>query len=130
MIAFTIPGEAVPWARAGGKGKVRFTPKKQASFMGVLKLFGERAMAGRPPLSGAIEMKVAAVYAKPASWSRKKAAETSWKTSRPDADNLSKIVADALNSLVFLDDAQVASLHVWKTYGPQAQLRVEVREIA
>ena len=130
MIAFTVPGEAVPWARAGGNGKVRFTPKKQASFMGVLKLFGERAMGGRLPLPGAIELKVVAVYATPRSWSKNKAAGSTWKTSRPDADNISKIVADALNALVFLDDAQIASLHVWKAYGPQAELRVEVREIA
>lgn len=127
-IDFYVPGQAVPWARAGGHGKTRFTPKKQGSFMGVLKLYAQRAMAGAMPLDGPLAMQVQAVYAWPASWSRKRreAPAMAWKTSRPDADNLYKIVADALNGVVYGDDAQIARVAISKTYGAHPGLHVSV----
>lgn len=127
-IEFTIPGDAVPWARAGAHGKVRFTPAKQRSYMAVLKDFGARAMQGTSPIEGPIELSVMAVYAWPKSMSSKKRAlpGAEWKSSRPDADNLSKIVKDALNTITFRDDAQVASLHVWKKFGDVPRLSVKI----
>ncbi len=68
------------------------------------------------------------------SWPKKRAAAAKWRTSKPDADNLAKIVADAMNAIVFADDAQVASLIVQKTYGPLAGVTVTAtlldREVA
>ena len=50
FIAFHIPGDVVPFARSGGNGKVRFTPKKQRDFMALVKLAAHQAMNGQPPL--------------------------------------------------------------------------------
>jgi Holliday junction resolvase RusA-like endonuclease len=129
LIAFTVPGEAVPWSRAGSNSGQRFTPRKQANFMGAIKLFASQAMAGTKPFEGPVELSIRATYLIPASWPAKRKAAASWKTSKPDADNLGKIVADALNALAYADDAQVASLIVQKRYGPLAGLTISVASL-
>lgn len=124
-ITFVVPGEAVPFARSGGgKTVARFTPAKQRSAMGAVKLFCRRAMSGAPPIEGAIELSIAATYLRP-----KARRDDVWKTSRPDADNLSKLIKDALNTVAWRDDAQVCSLHVWKRYGDVAQVAVRIVEL-
>lgn len=124
-IAFVVPGDAVPFARAGGgKTVARFTPAKQRSAMGVVKLFCQRAMAGAPVIEGAIELSIDAVYLRP-----KARRMATWKTSRPDADNLSKLIKDALNTVAWRDDAQVCSLHVWKRYGDTARVQIKIVEL-
>lgn len=125
-ISFTIPGEAVPFARAGGgKTVARFTPAKQRSAMGTVKLFCQTAMQGSVPLEGAIELSIAAYYLRPKS----RKADV-WKTSRPDADNLSKLIKDALNTVAWRDDAQVCSLHVWKQYDDVSRVVIKIEELA
>lgn len=47
---------------------------------------------------------------------------------RPDADNVLKIVADALNGLAYHDDAQIVSATVTKLYGPEPMVRVWISE--
>lgn len=119
----------MPWARAGG-GKTghRFTPAKQRSYAGVLKLFCQRAMNGGTPLAGPVELSVMAEWGWPKSWNskRRNAPGAQWKTSRPDGDNISKLVKDALNTVAWADDAQVVSLHVWKRYSETPRLVVKI----
>jgi Holliday junction resolvase RusA-like endonuclease len=123
-IAFTIPGEPVAFARSNSNGSVRFTPKRQRDFMAMVKLAAHTAMNGDPPLDGPIDLKIRAVYLVPTSWSKKRAAEARWRTARPDADNIAKLVADSINEIVYGDDAQVVSLTVQKVYGPIAGVTV------
>jgi Holliday junction resolvase RusA-like endonuclease len=124
FVAFTIPSEPIAFARSGGNGKVRFTPKRQRDFMALVQLAAHQAMNGQPPLDGPIELQIRAVYRVPSSWPKKRAATARWRTSKPDADNIAKIVSDACNEIVFGDDAQVVSLIVQKTYGPIAGVMV------
>ena len=132
QLSFTIPGETVPWARAGVHGKVKFTPKKQSSFMGVVKLFAQTAMRGHPPLDGPLQMVVIAVYAWPKSWSAAKRARPGarWKVSRPDTSNIVKIVEDALNTVLYGDDAQIADSRTIKVYGDVPRCEVRVRGLS
>ena len=129
MIQFTVPGETVPWARSGASGKRHFTSKRQSDFMTAVKTIAAVAMQGRPPLAGPLSMDVRAVYLIPESWSKKRKAEAYWKDSRPDVDNLVKLLADSINTIVFADDAQVAHLNVVKIYGPVAFVRVTVEPL-
>jgi Holliday junction resolvase RusA-like endonuclease len=124
FVSFTIPAEPVAFARSGGNGAVRFTPKRQRDFMALVKLAAHTAMDGEPPIDGPIDLKIRAVYLIPSSWSKKRAANARWRTARPDADNIAKIIADSMNEIVFADDAQVVSLTVQKTYGPIAGVTV------
>lgn len=128
-ISFVVPGIPTPWARAGGRGGIRFTPAKQRSFAAAVKTICAAAMLGAPPLTGPVEMRVMAIYPWPKSWSpRKRAAPgASWKTSRPDIDNCChKLVADALNGIAWTDDALIVSAHAWKCYGDLPGLRVKI----
>jgi Holliday junction resolvase RusA-like endonuclease len=49
-------------------------------------------------------------------------------TKKPDADNICKAVCDAMNGIVYKDDAQVVSLHFTKRYNTIASIHVCVKE--
>lgn len=129
IISFSIPGEPVPFARAGANGKQRFTPKRQSLAMDAVRLHAQRAMAGVAPFEGPVELQIRATYPVPASWSKKKREAAKWKASKPDVDNLGKLVADSLNGIAYVDDAQVVSLTVQKPYGPVPSLTVSIIQI-
>lgn len=132
-IEFTVPGEVVPWARSGGGRSVaRFTPARQRNYMAVLKDYGATAMNGTAPLDCPVELSVLAIYPWPKSWSTKKrtAPGAEWKTSRPDSDNIVKIIKDSLNKIAFTDDAVVASQHVWKRYGEVPLVKIKIARLA
>jgi Holliday junction resolvase RusA-like endonuclease len=129
---FFVPGIPTPWARAGGgKTVVRFTPNKQRSAMGDIKLFCQRAMAGSAPIAEKpVSLQAWAFYPWPASWSAKKRAATVWKMSRPDLDNVTiKIVADALNGVAWIDDGQIAQAMLTKQYSDKPGLFVRVEAL-
>jgi len=97
--------------------------------MWVISHYARRAMAGSPPLEGPIELQLCMIYVRPNTWSKKKKAATFWKSSKPDSDNLAKIFKDAMNQIVWLDDAQVADLRVQKVYGDTAGTIIRIRQI-
>src|SRR3990167_1877842 len=96
-VAFTIPGDIVPWARAGGHGHMRFTPAPQRSYMAAIRTIAADAMAGRPLMDGPVELIVIATWQWPRAMSAKKRAlpYADRKTTRPDAGNTVKLVEDA-----------------------------------
>ena len=126
MIFFTVPGEPLAFARAGRNGKFSFTPAPQRSFMGAVKMFAMQAMAGAGPFDGPLFMDIRAIYLHPASWSVKKKAGTLYKTSKPDVDNLAKLVKDALSTVAYADDAQICFLSASKRYGRVARLDISI----
>lgn len=133
-IKFIIPGDVVPWARAGGgKTTHKFTPKRQQDYMGMIRAAAfEQMKAFSGPLDGPLQLKVVAVYLWPksATKTRLAAVDGAWKTSRPDADNITKIVKDSLNTIAYVDDAQVVFSSCWKILGNKAGLIVEVISLA
>jgi Holliday junction resolvase RusA-like endonuclease len=125
-----------------GKGRPRFvrrtghafTPEKTASYEACLRHEAALVMAGRPPLEDALRVSVLAYFGIPASWSAKKRAAALAglvrPTKRPDWENVAKML-DALNGVVWRDDAQVVSGLIEKHYSDRPRLRVEVaREAA
>lgn len=50
-------------------------------------------------------------------------------TSKPDIDNLAKIVMDALNKLAYHDDAQVFRLNIEKVRSDEERTYVSVCEV-
>lgn len=127
MIEFTVPGDVVPWARARTGNGVHFTPAKQRSYGTTVREVCETAMHGAPPLEGPIELKLLAIYLRPKSAPKRK--PPLWKDKKPDADNIVKLVKDALRKLAYRDDAQIASLHVWKRYGEHPGITVKIRPL-
>jgi Holliday junction resolvase RusA-like endonuclease len=131
MIAFYVPGEPV------AKGRPRFvcatgrtfTPAKTISYEGQVKSAAYVAMDCARPMEGPVRLTVRATWLVPKSWSKKRKDAAVWKESKPDADNIAKIVKDALNGLVYRDDAQVAELIVQKRYGVLAGLTVSIEQL-
>lgn len=132
-IKFIIPGDVVPWARAGGgKTVAKFTPAKQRNYMGMIRAEAHQQMAGFPgPLTGPLKLSIVAVYLWPKATTKARLAalDGAWKTTKPDSDNITKIVKDALNTIAFIDDAQVSFSCCWKLLGPKAGLIVEVESL-
>jgi Holliday junction resolvase RusA-like endonuclease len=128
-IQFIIPGKPAAWQRARSNGKVRFDSPEQTRNKQTISQIGFDAMAGRPPLTGPLEVTVAAYWPWPKSKSEKKRKMfgAQYFTSRPDADNIGKLLGDALNSIVWADDAYIVNLTVKKRYSltPQTVVRVE-----
>ena len=69
----------------------------------------------------------------PASWSRKRREAAlggiARPTGKPDLDNCIKLLMDALNKLVWVDDAQVVRLSASKRYATAPQTVVEIAEV-
>jgi len=135
MITFTVPGPP------GHKGRPRFvratgrahTPEKTAKWETLCGWYAREAMQDRTPIEGAIGLAIEAVLPIPASWSKKKremaAAGLVWATVKPDFENVEKIVADALNGIVFVDDKQVVQSHFLKSYGDEPRTVIRIEEL-
>ncbi|EPY03510.1 RusA family crossover junction endodeoxyribonuclease [Magnetospirillum fulvum] len=138
-VTITIPGAAM------GKGRPRigktrsgqaiaFTPKPTKTREGVVASLAMDAMGSRDPFSGPVEMVLSAVLPIPKSWPKKRqAAALSGEerpTTKPDLDNIAKLIWDGLNSIVYSDDKQIVRLTADKRYGVNPVTVVTVREIA
>jgi Holliday junction resolvase RusA-like endonuclease len=120
-----------------GKGRPRFarrtghayTPQRTASYEAMLRHEAALAMRNLSPLEGALRVQVIAYFGIPASWSTKKRraalAGLVRPTKRPDWENVAKML-DALNGVVWRDDAQIVSGIIEKHYSDRPRLRVEV----
>jgi Holliday junction resolvase RusA-like endonuclease len=102
------------------------------AFEKVLAEAGALFMRGRAPTEQPVALLVHAYKPVPASWSKtdraKALAGALLPTSKPDGDNYLKGCQDALNGIVWRDDAQVIDARVIKRYSDSPALRIEVRE--
>lgn len=123
-----------------GKGRPRFsrktgcayTPAATRRYEDVLRYTAQETMAGRPPLDGPLDLTVEAYMPIPRSWSRRRQSMAAHglirPTTRPDFDNLLK-ACDALNKVVWNDDAQVVRVRCEKAYSVRPRLVVIVQRI-
>jgi Holliday junction resolvase RusA-like endonuclease len=135
MANLTIPGRPV------GKGRPRttktghiYTPPKTENYEAYVRLlwiqeFGHDVMFPEC----AVGVQVFVNMAPPKSTSKKKRQDMLdhyiWPTKKPDADNVAKIVCDALNGLAYGDDKQIAALLVLKGYAEADAVEVRVDEL-
>ena len=135
VIEIVIPGEM------RGKGRPRFSARG-----GFARAYTDTKTAnmetwvrscavdqvGQPMLDGPISLTVTIGVGIPASWPKKRRADALAgrlrPTGKPDADNTVKLLADALNKIVWRDDAQITDLLFAKHYveAPQTVLTVRV----
>ncbi len=133
-LVVTIPGHAKGKQRpraSGAGGKTRlYTPKQTVNAEAWVRQCCVDQV-GSPCLEGPLAVKVGINVAIPQSWSKKKreSAEsgTILPTGKPDLDNSVKLLCDALNGVLWRDDAQIVDLTVRKSYGnaPLTVLTVE-----
>lgn len=121
-----------------GKGRPRlgkygtYTPTKTANYETLVKWTFANEFKDFKPIEGAVKAKITAVFTVPKSYSKKKRAEALTKidyTHKPDCDNIAKIILDSLNGLAYIDDSQVSCLLVFKNYGEQEKVIVELEKI-
>ena len=120
-----------------GKGRPRFTAGRwvytDAATAAYEKALGYQArMAWKgEPITGPLAVRVVANMPIPKSWSKSKQFDARTgqlaHTTKPDADNILKIL-DALNGIVWIDDAQITMASVEKRYSAQPELVVIVRQ--
>ena len=130
-LTVTIPGPIQAWQRAGrSKNGGHFT---QPATRAAKRSIGWHAVqqVGQHCLQGALAVRLDVAMAVPAAWSAKRRAEAlagAVKPAvKPDVDNLSKTILDALNGVLWRDDAQVVDLHITKRYAAEPQTVITVR---
>ena len=122
-IDFWLTGQPI------GKGRPRFTRQGRTYTPAKTKAYEMRLAAAASdkmvesnldPITGPCKVHVMAQFEVPKSWTKKRT-EAAWRgqvnPGRPDIDNVLKIALDALNGVVFEDDAQVHYVSAAKRYG-------------
>ena len=85
-------------------------------------------------LEGQIKAKITAYYKIPKSYSKKRIEAirkgNEYPQKKPDADNIGKIILDALNNIAYKDDSQVVELTVYKRFTEETErVEFELKEI-
>jgi Holliday junction resolvase RusA-like endonuclease len=122
----TPTGKGRPRATTRGKSRipVMYTPAKTKAAEDVIIDIARYHCAS---IIGPVRMVIKAIFPVAKSWTKaRKAAALAGAPhlSKPDGDNVAKLVCDALNGLAYADDAQVFDLRVVKTYGPEAKTMI------
>lgn len=131
-VTFHVPGEAVGKMRSGSGpfSKGRFTPKKTNVYEMLIKKAAADAMDGFEPFDGPVKVSVLIDVLVPKSWPDwKRVAALSGHvcaTGKPDIDNTVKSIFDGMNTVVWLDDAQVCEASISKRYHTVAGVTVKV----
>lgn len=129
LLAAWVPGVATSkgrprFARATGRA---YTPAKTqgaertlAGELGAATKVGTTAREREWPADGPLELELVFHLPIPASWSKRKQEEARRgllrHTSRPDVDNLGKLVMDAANGILWRDDSQLVLVTLSKRY--------------
>lgn len=145
-VAFTVSGPPVAWgrprahARIVGFGKLAkaivqfFTDPKINAAEKRIRAIGKAIVGDNQPFTGAVRMTIVAIYEAPPSWPKPILSAVSkgvvFHTSKPDADNVFKLVGDAMNGVAYVDDCQVAELILRKRYGTPARTEVTITPLS
>lgn len=134
-VRFVIEGRPVPKGRGRsipGTNRV-VTPKKTVRAEKTVASLARAAMGSRNPMTGPVRLNIVFVFAIPQGWNRamKQAAMEGrvWHVGPIDTDNMTKMVSDACNEIVFADDGQVAVITVGKRYGAPERTEVTITEL-
>lgn len=132
MIKIVIPGKPMGKQRARTlKNGISYTPKETVSYENLVKLCYMQ-LENKKIFENAVNMKITAYYPIPKSTSKKQAelmrTHLVRPTKKPDCDNITKIICDALNNVAYKDDSQVVECKVQKFYSDEPRVEVEIWE--
>lgn len=136
MLKFTVPGNPVAKGRprfaTRGKSVIAYTPKSTKTAETSVTEYAKYHMGLAKPLSGPVAVDI--TFYMPIPQSKSKAARErlngSWHISKPDKDNLEKLLLDALNGIVWVDDSQVCQSASRKIYSlePRTEITITILE--
>lgn len=132
---FFVPGQPQGKGRAKvttrGRYAHAYTPAKTVAYEDLIKTFFCNNNCQR--LNGVLDLTVKAFYKIPQSFSRKKRNDALngnlTPQTKPDVDNILKVVCDALNGLAYEDDKQIVHQEIFKFYSDYPRLEIEIKEI-
>lgn len=138
MINFFIPGKPTGKGRPRVCRNVTYTPKPTKDYENLVRQCYIAKYADKQPIPAKTPLSVLIIAYYPIIKSMPKkqieiienggAFETVRPTKKPDADNISKIILDALNGLAYYDDNQVVTLRIDKCYAKdESQVGVYVK---
>jgi len=135
--SFTVYGTPVgkgrPRFRNTGKFVQAYTPEKTAAYETLVKLAYQQEHGGAPLLAGALHMRIEAYFPIPKATSKKNIEKMLHgdilHTKKPDADNVIKAIADALNGVAYADDSAISSLTVMKKYSDTPRVEIMISEL-
>ena len=131
----SVPGKPQGKGRArvstyGGFARA-YTPERTAAYENLIKVCYSESGAGI--LENALKMTVTAFYGVPSSFSRKKRQSALngeiRPTTKPDLDNVVKVVCDALNGLAYTDDKNIVELRAYKYYAESPRVEIVIEEV-
>lgn len=122
-----------------GKQRVRatkaghiYTPERTVNYEAALAYAAQQVMGDRPlfdgPLVVHIEAHMQVAESKPKKWRADALAGRLRPTKKPDWDNVGKMI-DALNLVVWTDDAQIVDGRVVKFYSEKPRLVIRVSQL-
>jgi Holliday junction resolvase RusA-like endonuclease len=134
MFEFKIPGDPVPqkqpaWTCECGKGRC-YNPSKPD----IQRIqYQIKPFAPFDPLTGPVMVTFVFYVAIPKGTSKKRREAMinleELPTQRPDDDNLSYLITNALKGIVYDDDSRICSRHVYKFYGEEPHTYILVTPI-
>jgi Holliday junction resolvase RusA-like endonuclease len=136
-IKFTICGEPRgkerPRVCRKGFKVFTYTPEKTSDYEKVVRNEFRENVGIKFKEKTPIKVKITAYYKIPKyvskDWIRKMNAGLILPTKKPDADNVCKIILDALNGVCYEDDVQVCRLEIEKFYSERPRVEVEIEEM-
>lgn len=117
-------------ARAGKMQSM--TPEQTKSYEDLIR-WKYKAAGGQYMGEKVLQVDIKAFYPIPKAFSKGKTYEALdgniRPTTKPDCDNIIKVVLDALNGVAYYDDKQVVCVSCNKYYGKEGYLSIEIDEI-
>lgn len=129
MLVFEISMKPVAKGRPKFSRFGAYTPAKTKKAEALLKKELQKIYQG-PLITDAVMLIVDFIFAPNKSDSKKvrklKESGDMFHTKKPDLDNLTKLVKDALNSTILKDDAQISIEFCKKMYGPEDKIIINI----
>ncbi len=128
-----VPGPVVAKGRPRATGTGRsYTPAGTRHYEARMADLAYTCMAGHKPFTGPVAIRLVFYLVPPKGWPqwRRRSALDGLvaPTVKPDFDNLAKTI-DALNTIVWADDAQVVTALIEKKYAEQPGMQITVRKL-
>ena len=133
-IKFTVPGSPKGKARPrfDPRNKRTYTPQATVSYENFTKLCYINECK-RARLHGAVFAEIKVFVGIPKYTSKKQResmlAGQERPTKKPDCDNITKIILDALNGIAYDDDKQIVEVFVTKRYSEEPRVEVRMGEL-
>lgn len=134
MYEFEMIGDVVGKARPRMNTRTgrAYTPTNTKNYEYFLRQWFIREYPNFTTIESRVKVTIIAYFGIPKSTSKKKEAEMLANiispTKKPDADNIVKIVLDAMNKFAFKDDTQVTKLEIEKKYSRTPRIYVKIEE--